>query len=788
MEHLLQALAQEKGSIASEILHKANHKLDVKIPAGTSSLAAPNSQTWLKFGGEAAASLIKAVQISQQYGHKYIGTEHLLKSLAANKTVPVMAWWRQHGINLAELEKNLQIVLESTSKFPDLTAVFRAPGSQSETKEERLQAALEYFGRELTAARVQPDLDPVVGRELEINRLIHVLCRRYKNNPLLLGEAGVGKTAIVEGLAKKIAAGDVPPILANRKIYAIDLGAVVAGTIYRGEFEARFKNLIEAAEDKGNVILFIDEIHTIIGAGSASGSLDAANMLKPALARGQVSIIGATTLEEYKKHIETDSALERRLQTIMVNEPNEEETKAVLEGIKANYERFHNVTITDAAIASAVRLSNRYLTEKLQPDKAIDLLDEAAAKVKVARSQRSIWQTIRQLERARERVRADKRAAVSQEAYTRAISLKQEETGFNEQLEKLLSLAQAEDSRQTKVEDSHVLEVVAGMTKIPLGELERAERNLLSDLEDKLQAKIIGQAEALATVAKLIRRARAEVSNPAKPLASFMFLGPSGVGKTETAKQLAALLFRDPKALIKVDMSEFAEGFTVSRLIGSPAGYVGYRDGNKFTDLVRRAPYSVILLDEIEKAHPEVFNILLQVLEDGSLTDATGRTVNFKNTIIIMTSNLGLEEFNQSARLGFAAQEEPGSGAAHFANAAKGVRDSLKNHFRPEFLNRLDSIVVFRPLTKDNLLAIVSLYVQELNARLAAKSLSVSLGKKTAGYIVERAYAPEAGARGVRRWFQDNIESAVASLLLTEEVKGEIKVDVVRGQLAFSPN
>ncbi|MDP1709273.1 MAG: ATP-dependent Clp protease ATP-binding subunit [Candidatus Komeilibacteria bacterium] len=770
-DNILDALAQEKGSIASEIINKTKRaKADapeLPLPAKISSTAVLSIP--------AAEKLIKAVQISQQYGHKYVGTEHLLKSLSISRQKEVLAWWQRQTINVAELEKNLQIVLESTSKFPDLTAVFRSNATATENKEERLQATLEYFGRELTSQDVQKDIDPVIGREREINRLIHVLCRRYKNNPLLLGEAGVGKTAIVEGLAKKIASGEVPPILANKKIFTIDLGALVAGTIYRGEFEARFKNLIEAAESANNIILFIDEIHTIIGAGSASGSLDAANMLKPALARGKVSIIGATTMDEYKKHIETDSALERRLQPILIEEPNEDETLAVLAGIKDNYERFHNVTITSEAISTAVKLSNRYLTEKLQPDKAIDLIDEAAARVKVERSQKSIWQKIRKTEAALAQARSDKRQAVHEENYSQAIGLKQVEAELDATLKTLMAEAHAQDNRKGKVTAEHILAVVASLTKIPLGELAQQANERLIDLEIKLQNKIIGQKDALSQIAGLIRRSHTEVADPKKPLASFIFLGPSGVGKTETAKQLANFLFPDAKGLIKVDMSEFAESFTVSRLIGAPAGYVGYRDSNKFTDLVRRRPHSIILLDEIEKAHGEIFNILLQVLEDGQLTDATGRTVNFKNTIIIMTSNLGLTEFNQAAHLGFSAGEE----SNNFNAIAKRVSHDLKNHFRPEFLNRVDQVVVFKPLSNDDLRLIVDIYLEELNQRLASKKLAIKLTDAAREFIVKTAYDPNSGARGIRRYLQDNIESQIAARLLDKNLQtADIVIDL----------
>ena len=787
--HLLQALWLEKGSIAAEIISKSirSRMEEETKPQAANALEIMTDQKAALLGDEAAQIITRAVQISQKYGHKYVGTEHLLKSLVDSKLAAVKLWWQKKSVNLNELEKNLRIVLESTSKFPDLTAVFRAQQGVMENREEKLQAALEYFGRELTSAEVQQDIDPVIGREEEINRLIHILCRRYKNNPLLLGEAGVGKTAIVEGLAKKITEGAVPPLLANKKIYTIDLGSIVAGTVYRGEFEARFKNLIEAAEENGNIILFIDEIHTLIGAGSASGSLDAANMLKPALGRGKLSIIGATTTEEYKKHIETDSALERRLQPIIIEEPNEEETIKVLTGIRSNYERFHNVSITDEAINASVRLSNRYLTEKLQPDKAIDLIDEAAAKVKVERSERGIWQKIRKTEAALARVKGAKRQAVANEDYNLAMALRDQEAELQDSLKKQIAESGKEDSRKIKVGQEHILEVMSRLTKIPLGDLASDERVLLSDLEERLRQKIVGQDQALGRIANLIRRSRTQVANPRKPLASFLFLGPSGVGKTETAKQLAAILFRHRQALIKVDMSEFSEGFTVSRLIGAPAGYVGYRDSNKFADLVRRQPYSVVLLDEIEKAHPDVFNILLQILEDGELSDATGRRVNFRNTVIVMTSNLGLEEFKETDKLGFGSGDQ--AGIADFEIIEKRVLRETSKHFKPEFLNRVDSLVVFNPLSRGHLGKIVNLFAKEINERLAERNLAINLTAAAETHIIDTAWSPTVGARSIRRFFQEKIESELASMLVNENlipdaaVKQEIIIDVQAGQL-----
>ena len=776
IQAILTALKEQTGSIASEILRKAA-KAPKKIPelaaqktSQEKNAVPPPSfhKSNYELSVAAKEAIVRAVRVSQKYRHKYIGTEHLLKSILSSQNEDTAFWLKQEQINVGELEKNLHIVLESTSKFPDLTAVFRPENSDGERKQDQRQSALEYFGRELTDKKIQKDIDPVIGRAAEIERLIHILCRRNKNNPLLIGEAGVGKTAIVEGLAKKISLNEVPPILYNKKIYTIDLGAAVAGTIYRGEFEARFKNIIEVAEKEGNVILFIDEIHTIIGAGSASGSLDAANMIKPALARGRISVIGATTLDEYKKHIETDSALERRLQPILIEEPTEEETKEVLRGIRANYENFHNVNITDQAIDAAVKLSNRFIPEKLQPDKAIDLIDEAASRVKVKRSKRSIWERIRIVEMEIETEMELKSAAVSEERYQDAIEHKSHEISLQNIRASLVKEAKNEEGQRIDVTEEHIAQIVSILTKIPLGNIGGNEQAKLANMENDLRKKIIGQDAALDNIANLIRRARTNVADPKKPIASFMFLGPSGVGKTETAKQLAAIYFDDPKALIRIDMSELSESFGVSRLVGAPAGYVGYRDSNKFTDLVRQKPYSVVLLDEIEKAHPDVFNLLLQILEDGHISDSTGRKINFKNTIVIMTSNIGLEEFNRASKIGF---EKSGEQTKEdFALVEKNVVKELHNKFRPEFLNRVDKILVFNPLSENNFAQIVQLYVDELNNRLSDRGLKIHLNESALKHIVKQGYNPETGARGVRKFFQDNIESEVAKLILQTQI------------------
>ncbi|MDP6756545.1 MAG: ATP-dependent Clp protease ATP-binding subunit, partial [Patescibacteria group bacterium] len=768
IKHILDSLLEESGSIAAEILKKS--RIGAKDSKHASQIAKSSkllnnntslsSSIQVNLEQDAVASLVKAVQISHQYRHYYIGTEHLLKSIILLNSGETNNWFRQNMIATKDLEKNIQVVLESTSKFPDLTAVFR-PNSSTQQKTDTKNTALEYFGKDLTSTNIQKDIDPVIGRDLEIERLISILCRRYKNNPLLLGEAGVGKTAIVEGLAKRINTGEVPPILANKKIISLDLGAMVAGTIYRGEFEARLKQALEVSEKEKNIILFIDEMHTIIGAGSASGSLDAANMLKPALARGTISIIGATTIEEYKKNIQTDSALERRLQPIMVDEPTEEETKQVLSGIKENYEKFHNVIITQEAIDAAVQLSARFLPEKLQPDKSIDLIDEAAALVKVEKSNNSIWKQIRSVEQQISKILEKKQNAVAEENYSKAIILKQEEEGLQQSYKHLLEQTKTFDSSKITILKDHITRVVSSLTKIPLGELAQDEREKLSSLEYELKKKIIGQDKALSSIANLIRRSRTNVADPNRPIASFIFLGPSGVGKTETARELARTFFGDSKSLITVDMSEFSESYSVSKLVGAPAGYVGYRDSNNFTDKIRANPYSVVLLDEIEKAHSEIFNLFLQILELGQITDSTGRAINFRNTIIIMTSNIGLESFNQASRIGFDSFDND---AAYANIAQKEVIEQLKANFRAEFLNRIDNTIVFSPLSQTAYQEIVRQYLSDLNKRLEQESTIVEMSDKSQKHVVNSGYAPETGARSIRKFFQDNIESEIAKL------------------------
>jgi ATP-dependent Clp protease ATP-binding subunit ClpC len=802
-EHLLYAILEQRGSIGFEILQKTGVKAAYFAAAvgaeGESPSPGPEplDLSSLKFSLPAKKALERAVLLANSYKHKYVGTEHLLSSILDLNDPVVGRVLDEHHVLISEIRRELQTVLKSTSKFPDLSNFFDRGARDAEVETEEAGktsgkgSALEFFATDLTSEAMQKRIDPVIGRAREIERLIHILSRRTKNNPVLIGDPGVGKTAIVEGLAKRIVAGDVPDVLLNKRILALDLGLMVAGTMYRGEFESRVKQVLEEIKADANLVLFIDELHTIVGAGSASGSLDAANMLKPALAKGQIRVIGATTLEEYKKHIESDAALERRFQPIVVEEPTAEETLKILKGIKQNYETFHRITIGNDALEAAVKLSSRYIPEKFLPDKAIDLIDEAASKLKVELRTDGHGKELRELERRVEELALKKQKAVAAENFERALQFKNEEETLRRKLAGLTSEDAAEGAPMLgAIGPREIAAVVSRITGVPLAELLREERNRLLHLEAVLKKRIIGQEEAVAAVANYIRRSRVGLHNPNRPLASFIFLGPTGVGKTELAKTIAAEVFEDPGALIRIDMSEFAEAFNVSKLIGAPAGYVGYKDSNKLTDQVRRKPYSVILFDEIEKAHPDIFNVFLQVLEDGQLTDAAGKTINFKNTIIIMTSNVGLANLNRAAAIGFEEEIRGGSpeqAEADFKEVKENVLQELKRTFRPEFLNRIDQIVVFNPLGPTDLVQIAQLQLKEVTERLHQQGLNIAFSKSLAAHVAQRGADPDQGARGIRKVIQEEIENPLASKLLSGgRGRGTIRVGVSKGRVTIT--
>jgi len=777
--HLLYGLLVEKGAVGAEILSKIGLDKE-KVVSFLINIPKDNNNGLPEISDDAQKVISKAAIIAAENQHRYIGTEHLILAMAETKSALLEQFFAAHKIDLVNLQQTAFNVIAGTNRFPEMTALFGAPTKEKEEAKPgaaakprvRKNPALDFFTFDLTSTKAQKTLDPIIGREAEITRLIQILCRRSKNNPVLLGDPGVGKTAIVEGLAQKIMAGDVPDQLQGKKIRRLDLGLLIAGTIYRGEFENRLKQLLDEVKSDQDIILFIDELHTIVGAGSASGSMDAANLLKPALARGEIRCIGATTFEEFKKHIESDAALERRFQPIIVNEPTKEETVAILHGIKENYEKFHYLKITDEAILAAVDLADRYRQDKFFPDKAIDLLDEAGSAKKLTVKSNGVLRQQKTLEKQLREAGEKKEKAVLEENFEKALQFKDEEDLIAQKIENLKEKINKSDKRpKTILEAKDIAKIIALSTGIPAEEIIDEEKNKLLNLEEEIKKKIIGQDEAVKEVAQSLRRARMGLSHPARPLASFLFTGPSGVGKTELAKVLAELIFKDRDAFIRLDMSEFSEGFQTSKLIGSPAGYVGYKEGNKFTDKIKHKPYSVILFDEIDKAHPEVFNILLQILDEGHLTDATGKKINFKNTIIVMTSNLGNEHF-RSAGFGF----QDGKPAAQIdvkksASLKNSVTKTLKEHFRPEFLNRLDSILIFKPLLESDLEKIVELKIAELNERLVKKNLALLISGDAAKILAKQAGAREEGARGIAKIIQKEVEEKLAEWLLQNQSK-----------------
>ena len=784
-EHLLWALATEQGSIAAEVLHRHKIKLAaVHTLVGTDGKELkerpnPRSQGTPALSDTARRMIERAVYLANAYHHRYVGTEHLLGGILHVTDEHLRGFFASQKINVNALQDQLAMVFQSTSRFPEMEALlahaaassvpstFLAPAILSNQEEEEEEddgteadatPALDFFTRDLTSDDIAQTIDPVIGREREIERVMEILCRRTKNNPILTGEPGVGKTAIVEGLAKRIFEEHVPPALAGKRILALDLSSVVAGTTYRGEFEGRIKQIVEETQAHPEIILFIDELHTIIGAGAASGSLDAANMLKPALARGEIRCIGATTPAEYKKHIEPDAALERRFGRVVIEEPSAEASLRILQGVAPYYARYHRVAIHPAALVEAVRLSGRYFPDRFFPDKAIDLLDEAASSVRVAQTQDTTGEgAVRNLEKQLSDLRDEKRQAIVEERFKEAQALKERENIIKEDMKRVKAKQTIELVGEVRVEN--ILSVVSRATGIPVGVLQNEERERLKGLAAALSKTVIGQKTAVEAVAEAILRSKTGVTAQGRPQASFLFVGPSGVGKTALAQALAQELFKDRDALIHLDMSEYAEGYAVSKLIGSPAGYVGYREGAKLTDQVRQKPYAVVLFDEIEKAHPDAQALLLQILETGPLSDATGRAINFRQTIIVMTTNVGLERFGGGA-LGF---DEDASSASSLRVS---IQEDLKERFRPELLNRVDRTLVFEPLNTKSLETIAKQGLQEIKARLLERERTLHIEKDVAQFIAKESYDPSAGARAVRRFLQTHVETLLAEKLL----------------------
>ncbi len=786
-EHVLYGIAKQRGSIGAELLTRVGAGDLATILRGHKPAVPPPPSFQL---AETTRRVIaRAAWLAYHFGHRYVGTEHLLAGLLESADDRVERVLRESGLSPRQLNERLHLVFKSTSKFPELADAFDAAPPRPEEGPAGMPrggkasaSMLDAYATELTSPAAQRRLDPLVGREAEVERVIHVLCRRTKNNPLLLGDPGVGKTAIVEGLAQKIAAGKVPDPLRAAKIYQLDLGLLVAGSSYRGEFEQRLKHVMADLRQRPDVVLFIDEIHTLVGAGSAAGAMDAANLMKPSLTRGELRCIGATTLEDYKRHLETDAALERRFQPIIVHQPGVTETMAILRGLKPHYERYHGVAIAEEAITAAATLADRYIHNKFLPDKAIDLLDEAAARRKLMRASDPMLNRLRALEHQVEELESAKRAAVRAERFAEALNSRHQIAEIKAALAKL---SIRRDQRPAGVKGTvsaadvhHVMSKITGMDPAWLKNGERLE---LQRLERTVRTRVLGQAGAVRAVVETIRRAKAGIANARRPLGSFLFLGPSGVGKTELARVLSEVLFPHQPAFIRLDMSEFSESFTVSRLIGSPAGYVGYREGTQLTDQVRKHPHSVVLLDEIEKAHPQVLTLLLQMLDDGGLTDATGKTTSFRHAIVIMTSNVGTEQFRDHVPYGFA----PGGtrDATRRRELERDVVDKLPEQFPLEFINRIDQIAVFKPLTVATVADIAGLQLGELRDRLAEHHVKLSWSRAVAAAIARQSFSPDQGARAVRRTIQQDIEGPIAGRLLRRRRPAALTLAVVKGRV-----
>ncbi len=783
-EHLLLGLIKAEGSLASSILID-NDVTDEKITNLVYQLIAPDSNISVKepagYTPRVRRILENASKEAIRFKSELIGTEHILISIIKETESVAARLLNTIGVSIKKMYVDILVAMgEDTNAYKE-----DFQNGKVRNKDRRTTQTLNQYSRDLTQLAREGKLDPVIGREEEIKRVIQILSRRTKNNPCLIGEPGVGKTAIAEGLAAKIVEGSVPDNIKNKRLLTLDLSGMVAGSKYRGEFEERIKRVINEVKNDGNVLLFLDELHTIIGAGGAEGAIDASNILKPSLARGEIQLIGATTIEEYRKYIEKDAALERRFQSVKVEEPGIEETVGILKGLRSRYEQHHQVTITDDAIKAAVKLSERYINDRFLPDKAIDLIDEAASKARL--KSYTMPDEITKIEEQLNKLENEKEEAVKSEAFEEAGEIKKKQARKKARLEKLKQ--KWEDDKNSSniiVGEDEGADVVSAWTRIPVQRIAQAETERLIKLEETLHNRVIGQDEAVTAIAKAIRRGRVGLKDPNRPIGSFLFLGPTGVGKTELSKTLADAMFGTESALIRVDMSEFMEKHTVSKLIGSPPGYVGYDEGGQLSEKVRRNPYSVILFDEVEKAHPDVFNVLLQVLDDGHITDSTGRVVDFKNTVIIMTSNAGAENIVAPKTLGFATATDE---KQNHENMKSKVMDEVKRIFKPEFINRIDEIIVFHMLNKEQIAKIVDIMINTVNKRtLEQMKISIELDDEAKKYIVEKGYDEKYGARPLRRTIQNEIEDNIAEKILEGKIKegNKVKVSVKDGTLDFS--
>ncbi len=775
-EHILLGLVREGEGVAAAVLRNLglsseNIRLEVEklVQSGPATVVSGD----IPFTPKAKKVIELAMDEARSLGHNYIGTEHLLLGLIREGEGVASQVLLNLGLDLAKVRSEVMALLGSGT--PSQT---NAPTASYKTK----TPALDAFGRDLTALAREGKLDPVIGRKDEIERVIQILARRTKNNPVLLGEAGVGKTAIVEGLAQMIIAGDITEILRDKRVITLDLALMVAGTKYRGQFEERIKAVMDEIKRSENIIIFIDELHTLVGAGGAEGAIDASNILKPALSRGEIQCIGATTLDEYRKYIEKDAALERRFQTIFVEQPTIDEAIEILKGLRDKYEAHHRVKILDEALVAAAKLSDRYITGRFLPDKAIDLIDEAGSRARL--SVMTMPKEVKDQEEKIETLRKEKEAAIKGQDFEKAAALRDQEREAKHHLEKMKQTwkeKKMESSPQVTAED--IAFIVSKWTGVPVLKLEEKETERLVRMEEELHRRVIGQDEPTNAITRAIRRSRVGLKDPNRPIGSFIFLGPTGVGKTLLGKTLAEFLFGDENAMVQIDMSEYMEKFNVSRLVGAPPGYVGYEEGGQLTEKIRRRPYAVVLLDEIEKAHPDVFNLLLQVLEEGRLTDSFGRKVDFRNTVLIMTSNIGAEMLRKQGSLGFTTQK----GEVQYDEMKGKLLDEVKRTFKPEFLNRVDDIIVFHPLTKDDLQQIIDIEVKDVQKRLEERNLQLKLSKEVRDFLIEKGFDPIFGARPLKRTIQRYMEDPLAEELISGKFKngGEVKVSLKDGKLVF---
>jgi ATP-dependent Clp protease ATP-binding subunit ClpC len=781
-EHLLLGLIKLGQGVAVNVLQKMGLDLEtVRMEVEKQVGSGPETKMVgnIPYTPRVKKVLALAGKEAKALNHSYVGTEHILLGLL-----------REGEGVAARVLKSLEIDIERTRNEilkeldPNFTPTEADQETGETTRKDVKTPALRAFGRDITELARKGELDPVIGRRNEIERVIQVLCRRTKNNPVLIGEAGVGKTAIAEGLAQEIASGNVPELLRDKRVVTLDLALMVAGTKYRGQFEERIKAVMDEIRRSKNVILFIDELHTIVGAGSAEGAMDASNIIKPALSRGELQCVGATTMNEYRKYIEKDAALERRFQTVKVDAPTIDEAIEILKGLRPKYEAHHKARLTDEALETAVKFSERYITGRFLPDKAIDVMDEAGARARIASMTRP--PDVKDIEKEIEHIRVEKEAAIKAQDFEKAASLRDKEKQTKEKLDTILAKWREErEEREVLVTGDDMMHIISRVTGVPLQRMEQKETEKLLKMEEELQGKVIGQDEAVTAISKALRRSRADLKDPRRPIGSFIFLGPTGVGKTFLAQKLAEFMFGDRDALIQIDMSEYMEKFTASRLIGSPPGYVGYEEGGQLSEAVRRRPYSVVLFDEIEKAHPDVMHLLLQILEDGKITDSLGRKIDFRNTIIIMTSNVGAETLKRQTTMGFGATKPIGE------HEYEVMRDKLleeaKKTFKPEFINRLDDIIVFHQLTKADLMKIVDLEVDKVLERVKAKEVHIVLENSAKEFLIEKGYDPMYGARPMRRAVERYLEDPLAEEILRSNVKpgDEVHVSAVEGKLVF---